>query len=75
MTRREEDYETSTVDGAAGFEAFHADGDDDRVLDARDARRDFLEDEQERARAYVRRVMREPNEWLADRSAAEQDGW
>jgi hypothetical protein len=22
MTRREEDYETSTVDGAAGFEAF-----------------------------------------------------
>jgi hypothetical protein len=62
MTRREEDYETSTVDGAAGFEAFHADGDDDRVLDARDARRDFLEDEQERtrerARAYVRRELR-----------------
>jgi hypothetical protein len=75
MPRREEDYETSTVDGAAGFEAFHADGDDDRVLDARDALRDGLEDEQERARAYVRRVMREPNEWLADRSAAEQDGW
>lgn len=52
---RPEDYETPTVEAAAGFEEYYgSDLHPDTELDERDAKRDFTVDEQRRRRQEQR---------------------